>query len=56
MHKEKWDKITDLLADFVERDVALTDCFCKVFSIRTAALDVVLNKPNVFCQNLLHYF
>ncbi len=56
MHKEKWDKITDLLADFVERDVALTDCFCKVFSIRTAALDVVLNKPNVFYQNFLLYF
>jgi hypothetical protein len=34
---------TSLGGYLIERDLALTDCFSKIFSIRTAALDVVLD-------------
>jgi hypothetical protein len=33
-----------------ERHLALTDCFCKIFSIRAAALDIVLDKFDMYCH------
>ena len=37
----------------IERHLALTDCFCKVFTIRVAALDVVLDKFDMYCHFVL---
>ena len=37
----------------IERHLALTDCFCKVFAIRVAALDVVLDKFDMYCHFVL---
>ena len=41
---------------FVERHLALTDGFCKVFSKGTAALDVVPDEFDVYCHNFFAYF
>ena len=35
---------------FTERYLALTDCFRKIFSIRTATLNIVLDKSNMYCH------
>ena len=43
---------TSLGGYLVECHLALTDCFCEVFTIRTAALDIVLDKPDMYCHFL----
>ena len=43
---------TSLSGYLIERYLTLTDCFCKIFPIRAAALDIVLYKFNMYC----HFF
>ena len=44
---------TSFFSNLIERHFSLTDCFCKIFSLRAAALDVVLDKFNMYCHNFL---
>jgi hypothetical protein len=37
----------------IERHLALTDCFCKKFPIRATALNVVLDKFDMYCHFVL---